>query len=78
MSTETASAERERRAGSAGPRLGWRLGGCPDCGSRRLLGASDGYDTDFICEACGSRWHLVLGRVQRVDPLVGEGGASSA
>jgi hypothetical protein len=30
---------------------------------------SDGYDTDFVCDSCGARWHIELGHVVRVESL---------
>ena len=44
------------------------LPACPSCGSTSLLAVSDGEDTNFLCGACGSCWHVELGWVRRVDP----------
>ena len=42
------------------PGRGW------DCGSPSLHPVSDGYDTDFVCESCGSAWHVELSTIVRV------------
>jgi hypothetical protein len=46
-------------------------GRCWECGSPSLRPVSDGYDTDFLCESCGSAWHIELGRVARVEAVEG-------
>ena len=41
-------------------------GRCWGCGSPSLHPVSDGFDTDFVCDACGAAWHVELGQVVRV------------
>jgi transposase-like protein len=41
---------------------------CPTCGAEDLETVNDGDDTNFLCVACRSCWHVELGWVQRVDP----------
>ena len=48
--------------------LAGRIGPCPTCGNGRLSPAFDGEETNFLCQECGSCWHLALGWVDRVNP----------
>jgi transposase-like protein len=50
------------------PGLFGRLVGCPFCHADGLLPVSDGETVNFLCERCGSCWHVEFGYVRRVDP----------
>ena len=51
------------------PGLFGRLEGCPFCHHPGLLTVTDGETVNFLCERCGSCWHVEMGYVRRVDPL---------
>ena len=44
---------------------------CWDCGSPTLRVVSDGFDTDFVCDLCGTGWHLEFGRATRIERFAG-------
>lgn len=48
--------------------LAGRIGPCPTCRNGRLTPVTDGENTNFLCAACGSCWHVALGWVDRVNP----------
>jgi transposase-like protein len=45
------------------------VGHCPSCRSEQLRTVTNGIETNFLCDACGSCWNVSFARVSRVDPV---------
>ncbi len=41
---------------------------CPGCGSTHTAQASTGVQDNLLCKTCGTCWHPVAGRAERVSP----------